>query len=112
MQWNLIPKVYINFVGTRPKLLWAFVIVSITFDLVTNHFIGGQIAEFGGRVQAVCLILTIHFAVSFYLYRDYRNENIKTIMISCPVTILSAFVFILLSIFLLYLVYFFFIQST
>ncbi len=107
-----IPRIYVNFISKRPKLLWAFLIIPIVIGLVTYHFVGGQASDIGGRIQAAGVIIILHYVISLYLYRDYRNSKIQRIMTSWPVIVIRAIIFAVLSIISIYMLYLVYVQSS
>lgn len=108
---SLFRKVIAKYLSLPRTAFWLVVIGVIGLSLVSKEFLSGAELTLAGCVQAALSILAFHFVITLFLYRKYQSNRIQEFMESTIARTFCMVIFLAITIFLVYGLYFFFTRA-
>jgi hypothetical protein len=108
---SLYPKIIAVYLSLPRHVFWLVVLSVVALGLFSENFLNGAELTTASCIQAALSAVVFHYVITLFLYRKYQSNTVQKAMESSPVKVICAAILFVITILLLYALYFFFTKA-
>jgi hypothetical protein len=108
---SLFPKIISVYLSLPRHVFWLLVLSVAALGLMSKKFLNGAELNAASCTQAALSTIVFHYVITLFLYRKYQSNSVQKVMESFLVRVICAALLFVITILLLYALYFFFTKA-